>query len=134
MKTVTLALSFIALTSASANPVTPLPEQSFSITAATSLFRTPVQFETFRIHRRGKDVVLRWSVDVPANASAYTVQRSYDGEFFDDIAVVPASAETAYSYEDLAPFPGIIYYRIVAANTDLSTTESAAETIRIVSR
>src|SRR5436190_13987630 len=53
----------------------------------TSVSASPAHdFTYFRSHHQSKkNVVLDWGIDSPAGVSCFTVERSYDGEFYDVI-------------------------------------------------
>jgi hypothetical protein len=92
-------------------------------------------FTYFRIHPQSKkNVVLSWGIDTPAGVSNFTVERSYDGEFYDPINQVASNNSVRFSWKDEGVFPGLIYYRIVCNMNDGSTHYSAIETIRVVQR
>ena len=90
-------------------------------------------FNTLRIHRQAKNVVTTWSVNTN-DVIMFHVERSYDGEFFEDAGTVDYNGNSNYKYKDLNVFPGLIYYRIKAVKTDGTTENSAVESIRIMQR
>lgn len=90
-------------------------------------------FNYVRAHRQGKNVVVNWSATDPSIVQ-FTVERSYDGEFFDPAGGQGAAGSRAYKFTDMGVFPGTIYYRIVALKGDGTTECSPVETVRIVSR
>jgi len=92
-------------------------------------------FTFFRIHHQSKkNVVLNWGIDSPAGVSTFSVERSYDGDFYDVINEVPNNNTVRYSWKDEGIFPGVIYYRIACNMNDGTTHYSAIETIRVVQR
>jgi hypothetical protein len=92
-------------------------------------------FTYFRIHPQSKkNVVLDWGIDTPAGVSSFTVERSYDGDFYDPINQVAPNNAVRFSWKDEGIFPGLIYYRIVCNMSDGTTHYSPVETIRIVQR
>jgi hypothetical protein len=89
-------------------------------------------FARFNVHRAGKaNIQLTWTVSSP-DISTFVVQRSYDGEFFDDIDNVPFNGSSSYKSKDNGVFPGVIYYRVTAVKSDGTTECSPVETARIV--
>jgi hypothetical protein len=108
---------------------------------AASSFTTPIKirtvsttttgsFDFFRAHRQGKHSVLTWSVSTP-DVAQFEIERSYDGQYFNDINIIPGSVGTV-TYKDETVFPGYIYYRITAHKTDGSTETSSVEVVHIV--
>jgi hypothetical protein len=91
-------------------------------------------FDNFRAHRQGKaGVSLTWSVSMP-DIVQFSVERSYDGDFFEVIGGANANAAGTYRHKDNDVFPGRIYYRITALKADGSTESSPVEVVRIVQR
>ena len=91
-------------------------------------------FDHFRAHRQGKaGIQLTWAVATPG-VVGFSVERSYDGEFFDNIGSVSCNGAGMYRYKDSGVYPGRIYYRIVALKSDGSTETSLVEVVRIVQR
>jgi hypothetical protein len=92
-------------------------------------------FTYFRIHpQTKKNVVLDWGIDTPAGVSSFTIERSYDGDFYDPINQVAPNNSVRFSWKDEGIFPGLIYYRIACNMNDGTTHYSAVETIRVVQR
>ncbi|HEV8270370.1 MAG TPA: hypothetical protein VGQ04_03635 [Chitinophagaceae bacterium] len=92
-------------------------------------------FTYFRTHpQTKKNVVLDWGIDTPAGVTCFTVERSYDGDFYDAISQVPCNNAVRFSWKDEGVFPGTIYYRIACNMNDGTTHYSAVETIRVVQR
>src|SRR4030095_3853570 len=92
-------------------------------------------FTYFRIHPQTKNnVVLSWGIDTPAGVSCFTVERSYDGDFYDPINQVACNNAVRFSWKDEGVYPGLIYYRIVCNMNDGTTHYSVIETIRVVQR
>ncbi len=120
-----LALAALVLTSSfTVNEQQQLNEQ------ASATFNC---FNFVRAHRQAKNVVINWSVNDPSIVQ-FTIERSYDGEFFDPAGGHAFSGSGSYKFTDLNVFPGMIYYRIVALKADGTTECSPVETVRIVSR
>ena len=89
-------------------------------------------FARFNVHRAGKsNIEIVWAVS-SADISGFVIQRSYDGEFFDDIDTAPFNGSSSYKSKDMGVFPGLIYYRVTAVKADGSTECSPVETVRIV--
>jgi hypothetical protein len=93
------------------------------------------QFTHLRLHRvGGTDASVNWGISDPAGVAYYEIERSYDGEIFELVAEVPATADVRYSYRDNTVLPGIISYRVTSFNTDGTTTESPVEVLRLLRR
>ena len=91
-------------------------------------------FDHFRAHRQGKaGIQLTWVVSTPG-VVGYSVERSYDGEFFENIGSVNSNGASMYRFKDSGVYPGRIHYRIVALKSDGTTETSLVEMIRIVQR
>jgi hypothetical protein len=90
-------------------------------------------FNHVRVHRQGKNVVTAWAV-TSNDIVGFSIERSYDGDFFEEAGSVDGDGSSSYKYTDVGVFPGLIYYRIKAVKTDGTTEYSAVETIRIMQR
>lgn len=91
-------------------------------------------FAFFRAHRQGRDIMLKWGIIDLSQVSGFIVEHSYDGEFFNSIAIVNADGISAvYSYRDEAVLPGYNYYRIAAVMIGGGGVYSPVEVVRIVS-
>jgi hypothetical protein len=89
-------------------------------------------FEHFSAHRQGKaGIQLTWGVSAP-DVVGFTVERSYDGDFYENIASVNANNSRTYRYKDNGVYPGRIYYRIVAQKSNGSSETSLVDLVRIV--
>ena len=90
-------------------------------------------FNHVRVHRQGKNVVVAWTVTTN-DIAGFSIERSYDGDFFEEAGTASPDGGSSYKYTDIGVFPGLIYYRIKAVKTDGSTEYSPVETIRINQR
>lgn len=105
-------LTFKQLTAAQANTTLPLRRIEFSGTGVSNR------------------VLLQWSVAGEQNVRRYLVQRSADGQYFEDMGDVPAACngcnqETQYSFTDNDPMTGTNYYRLKIEDMDGSAVFSA---------
>ncbi len=92
-------------------------------------------FGYFRIHRQAADVSLNWSIEDPSSVVFFSIERSFDGNWFFEIDEVSCSSgDATYKYRDTGAFPGYLYYRVIAHYADGTTVNSPVEMIRIVSR
>jgi hypothetical protein len=89
-------------------------------------------FSRFNVHRAGKsDIEITWAVS-DGNVAQFQVERSYDGDFYDNVTNVGFNGSSSYKAKDKGVFPGYIYYRVTAIKSDGTTECSPVETIRIV--
>lgn len=125
MKTVTSIFCAVILTSAAiASPLPAKKQQAVTIAKFTN------EFSRFNVHRQQKGVLLTWIFSDPNNVVSFQIQRSYDGEFYENAGEVPANGKNQYKDNDV--FPGHIYYRIAALMYDGSTIYSNVDVVRIV--
>ena len=120
------AVAFIAFTGFT------FPVEKTETTVGKATVNVQDMFSYFRIHRQAKNVVVNWGITNSAGLSKFVVERSYDGEYFDEVSEVTCNGSAKYSCKDLSVFPGYIYYRIACKMTDESVHYSAVEVIRIV--
>ena len=88
-------------------------------------------FGTFHVHRQGDFATLDWNVNVEG-VSSFTIERSYDGEFFDVVDAVAPDESRWNRYTDNTVEPGIIYYRVSALMEDGTVEYSTIEIVKIV--
>jgi hypothetical protein len=108
---------------------------SFTINTQKQLNEKNAQgcFNTVKVHRQAKNVVTTWTVNTN-NVIIFHIERSYDGEFFEEAGTVDYDGTSNYDFKDLSVFPGLIYYRIKAVKLDGTTECSQVESIRIMAR
>jgi len=126
MKTI-LTIAFVAFLAVTTSAVATDVHPSFAQAAATT------GFNYFRVHRQHSGAGMTWSVNHP-NVTDFKIERSYDGEFFEEVTSLPCNGAAQYRFTDTDLFPGYIHYRITAMTSDGSVIQSSVETIRIVSR
>jgi hypothetical protein len=88
-------------------------------------------FGSFHVHRQGDFATLDWNASIEG-VSAFAIERSYDGEYFDMIDAVSPDASRWNRYTDITVEPGIIYYRVAAWMEDGTIQYSTIETVKIV--
>jgi hypothetical protein len=89
-------------------------------------------FSRFNVHRAGKaNIELTWTVSSP-DIVQFVVERSYDGDFYDNLTTVDFNGSSSYKSKDNGVYPGVIYYRVTAVKSDGSTECSPVESVRIV--
>jgi hypothetical protein len=124
-------LSFVAVTMF-------IVASSFTIDVQQNLNQHSTQttagcFSSFKAHRQAKGTAMTWSV-CTSDVVGFVVERSYDGEFFEDAASMNYDGNSSYKFSDKDVYPGMLYYRIKAVKTDASTEYSAVETVHIVQK
>jgi len=69
-----------------------------------------------------QEVLLSWETAMEHNNDFFTIERSYDGQFFEEIATVRGAGNSdmplSYSYIDESPGSGNIYYRLKQTDYD----------------
>jgi hypothetical protein len=129
----TLLLIAVTSMAVSGTSFIPAPQENKGQTASISTPSQSHDFSFFRIHRQGKgNVVLAWGVTSLNGVSGFSVERSYDGDFYDAINQVPCNGALKHDWKDENVFPGTINYRIACIMDDGSVHYSAVEQIRIV--
>jgi glucose/arabinose dehydrogenase len=79
----------------------------------------PVRLASFSAKPEGCDVLLTWRTTEEINFSRFEVERSNDGKKFQRITTVATSgADHDYTFVDVAPLPGIHYYRLKMLDHD----------------
>lgn len=94
----------------------------------------PVKFAGFSVARLGGDVLVQWSTAEEANALAFEVERSTDGNTWSRIASVPArgnsSSLTTYTYSDKNVTAALAYYRIRQVDIDGKSTYTSIQSVK----
>ena len=106
MKTTILAFAFLFATIGS-TLAKPLPSSAILSHRFSGIQQTPV-FESFTAHRNGDAAILNW-IFSSEEVTSFVIQRSYDNEFFNDIAEVTPESTHWNRYTDETVEPGIIY-------------------------
>ncbi|MFK7773217.1 MAG: T9SS type A sorting domain-containing protein [Saprospiraceae bacterium] len=104
----------------------------------TNLLPTPLPVElisfTARLNEK-EDVLLDWKTGSEINSNHFSVQRSKDGLFFEEIEKVNAQGDTwslsNYQVEDKNPLRGLSYYRLLMVDNDETFSYSEIKTIQI---
>jgi hypothetical protein len=82
----------------------------------------PITLENFTVGGEGTGNAIRWTANADEIANQFIVQRSADGNTWQDLATLPATTGTeSYSYTDANPLAGLNYYRLALVNTDGTT-------------
>lgn len=89
-------------------------------------------FARFNVHRAGKaNIELTWTVS-SSDVTQFIMERSYDGDFYDNVTTINFNGSLSYKSKDAGVFPGVIYYRVTAVKSDGTTESSPVESVRIV--
>jgi len=103
-------------------------------TLSNILSPLPVTWLDFTATRQQKTSLLKWSTASELNSSHFTVERSADGNKFDDLAVIDAAGNStdirSYTQTDRNPFTGITYYRIRQTDFDGRYSFSPVRAVR----
>lgn len=125
-----LFVSACALSSAAFSTGNPAPAASFKKAAP----KVDNVFRSFFLHRQhNDDIVLNWTV-TSSNIASYVIQKSYDGEYFDNIDIEINTVGKWTRATDKDVFPGYIYYKVIAIMNDGTEVSSAVQVVRIVKR
>lgn len=97
----------------------------YNFIAAGGTTALPITLGSFEGESIDKIVKLEWVTLTEENFEFFEIQRSLDGQVFDVIGEVQgqgfSSTKTAYSFEDLKPYFGTVYYRLNAVDYDGSS-------------
>lgn len=78
----------------------------------------PVNFVRFSAIRSNGAVKLVWDVAEEISLHGYKVQRSANGTLWEDLAVIPATGSSSYTWTDANPGTGKKFYRICSVDID----------------
>lgn len=89
----------------------------------------PVELLYFNAAPDGHEVLCSWATATEQDNDFFTVERSSDGELFEDIGEVDGAGTSHstlhYAFTDHAPLPGLSYYRLRQTDLDGSDVLSA---------
>lgn len=120
----------IGVVSTTANTVTTSVTNAFDQVWALVQSSTPLPVELlyFDALPDGREVRCSWATATEQDNDFFTVERSADGEFFEDIGEVDGAGTSQstlhYAFMDPAPLPGLSYYRLRQTDFDGSTVHS----------
>jgi hypothetical protein len=95
--------------------------RNFAMTGSTGNFvphavTLPVNWLAFTVTGRNNEAILQWQTAQEENSKDFVIQRSPDGQHFNNIGSVPAagnaSTPRSYSFTDPAPVIGNNFYRL----------------------
>jgi hypothetical protein len=97
-------------------------EDNFRICASSGITTLPVDFIAFQAQGHNGVVNITWSTATEQNSDHFVVERSTDNTDFQGIGELPAAGESSnqhdYSYTDMAPPSGTVYYRVREVDHD----------------
>jgi hypothetical protein len=100
---------------------------SFSMSSST----LPVTLSSWSATAQSANqALLKWTATDAVNFDHFIIQRSTDGQTFEDVHTVNSTAassgtSTAYSYTDLYNFDGTVYYRLEMVDVDNKASYSS---------
>jgi hypothetical protein len=106
---------------------------SFTVSQQKQLNQESVNscFARFNVHRAGRAATeLSWTVS-SADITQFVVERSYDGDYFENATTVDFNGSSSYRVKDSNVYPGYIFYRVTAVKSDGSTECSSVEKVLI---
>lgn len=94
----------------------------------------PIYLASFIVYKENENVNIKWQTSSEINNDYFTVQRSFDGEMFEDISIVKgagnSTVEKKYQYIDkLQTNFKTIYYRIKQTDYDGKYTYSVVKNV-----
>jgi len=94
----------------------------FTLASYSSLNPLPVELTEFSATPKISTVELKWTTKSESGTKNFIVQRSMDGEYWQDLLIEPASgnssSELNYSRLDESPLGGVSYYRLKIVDAD----------------
>ena len=90
-------------------------------------------FRNFFIHRQHDGVALNWTV-TSASITSFVIQKSYDGEYFDNVDMQVSTVGRWSRSLDNDVYPGYIHYRVIAILSDGTECCSPVQVVRIVKK
>jgi len=115
----------VTSTTANTFSLNPSPITLASSTPANPL---PIQLLRFTAQSTGNAVELNWSTATEENNDYFSIQRSIDGNEFEEIGRMKGAgmsySQIDYRYTDTRPLPGLVYYRLRQTDFDLKSTYS----------
>lgn len=95
----------------------------------------PIELLSFDAIAKESNVDLHWRTATEINNDYYTIERSQDGNWWEEIAQVPGAGNSnevlSYDYTDIQPLEGVSYYRLKQTDFNGSFDYSAVRKIAI---
>lgn len=96
----------------------------------------PIELLYFEAKKRADDVLLHWVTLTEVNNDYFVVERSSDGEEFQELEIVKGAGNStskhSYSTVDYSPLEGISYYRLKQVDYDGKYTHSQEESVEFL--
>jgi hypothetical protein len=92
--------------------------QAFEDLVVDSVIALPIKLQSFSANRMEKNVQINWTVETEKNLSYFTIQRSYNGEKFEDVSNVKSTSLKSYSLIDKNIEDKNVYYRLECVDND----------------
>ncbi|MEO8734003.1 MAG: T9SS type A sorting domain-containing protein [Flavobacteriales bacterium] len=100
-------------------------EDDFRICASSDITTLPVDFIAFQAQAHNDVVDVTWSTATEQNSDHFVIERSMDNSIFEGIGEMPAAGESSnrhdYSFTDMTPPLGTVYYRVREVDHDGSS-------------
>lgn len=98
----------------------------------------PVKLTAFTATAVNSGVALRWTTATETANRSFTVERSADGQTWQDLQVINGAGNSntllSYTYTDALPLEGDNYYRLRQTSEDNSTSYSETRTVNIAAQ
>lgn len=82
----------------------------------------PIELIAFDAIKKDRQVELSWKTATETNNDFFTIARSVDGKYWEDLQYIEGAGNSVqvqeYSYTDDAPYAGISYYRLTQTDFD----------------
>jgi len=132
MKTISAIFSMLLIAVVVGNS-TNANTQKTRVTQVSST-TSSVNFGRFNAHRQQKGIGLSWNMVANERIQGFVIERSYDGEWFEEVGQTGFQNSNHYRFTDGSVYPGYLYYRVVAIMDNGTEDVSTTEVVRIVSR
>ena len=121
-------------TTIDANSFFALGSTNFVDNPLTGVAPLPVELAQFSAVRQGPAVQVAWATASEKNSDYFAVERSANGQYFNEIGRVDAHGSTTSRHEygtlDKAPLAGLSYYRLRQVDRDGKFAYSPVATVR----
>lgn len=108
-------------------------DTDFGLFVLAPNFSLPIELEEFSAVSRDDFVAIEWATLTETNNDFFTLERSADGETFEEIAFVMGAGSSHsridYQYNDEAPLEGLSWYRL--KQTDADGASSYSNTVSV---
>jgi hypothetical protein len=112
-----------------------IPDQTVTVPIIAVL---PVKLTAFTATAVSSGVALRWTTASETANKSFTVERSADGQTWQDLQVINGAGNSntllSYTYTDAQPLSGDNYYRLRQTSEDNSTSYSETRTVIVAAQ